>query len=142
MQLVTTFDDVLLAQYSERESPPVFTIYWENCGEYYPEKNWIDFGGVILGWWLVACRHLKKNSSCDLMFMDGPYRMKAFNSSNETFIRCRNLGGTDYQWVTSYETLASEIRKTANHVSRHLQALSLYPEICSSLDDGIANLNK
>lgn len=56
MELHTSIDAELAAEYCARGARPIFTIYWEHEGRAYPADDWIDFGTVILGWWLVQAK--------------------------------------------------------------------------------------
>ncbi len=42
----------------------------------FPDKNWTDFGRIIIGWWLDAvCKlALDNQTKAVCSFMDGPYR--------------------------------------------------------------------
>lgn len=59
-------------------------IYIELDNFAFPDKNWTDFGRVIVPWWLDAIRKLLLNEKEVLCsFMDGPYRfsIKNFNEN-------------------------------------------------------------
>ncbi len=59
-------------------------IYLELDNFAFPDKNWTDFGRVIVPWWLDAIRKLCLNEKEVLCsFMDGPYRfsIKKFNEN-------------------------------------------------------------
>ena len=42
---------------------------------WFPERQWNDFPVVVLEWWLVALRDLRKGAA-ELRFMDGPFLVK------------------------------------------------------------------
>jgi hypothetical protein len=55
-------------------------IFFKVEDQYFPQNHWTDFIVVVLSWWLEALDVLqdsKINSSNKLMFMDGPYFIKA-----------------------------------------------------------------
>jgi len=60
---------------SYRESSDFGEIHVELGNFAFPDKNWTDFGRVIIPWWLDAIRKLRLNEKEVLCsFMDGPYR--------------------------------------------------------------------
>lgn len=74
MRIVTDFDPELMREYTERGRSPLITLYVEHGGFAYPETDWIDFGCIVLSWWLVAMIELYQNRhEIVLRFMDGPY---------------------------------------------------------------------
>ncbi len=52
----------------------MFEISWEHDGIYYPTKNWVDFGCIVLGWWVsTIIKLLRGDDEGNFAFMDGPY---------------------------------------------------------------------
>lgn len=76
MQLHVVFDDELLLKYHQRNSPLFFEIYFENEGKFYPEEHHMDFGEVILYWWItetIDC--IEKHKLPKFIFMEGNYQL-------------------------------------------------------------------
>ena len=77
MHLHLKFEIPWLLKYEKRGKSPIFKIFWEINGEFYPEEEWVDNGSIILSWWLVALEKILEGSKNeDLVFMEGPYRLK------------------------------------------------------------------
>ena len=77
MEIIIDFDDDLLKKYNTSIGPLLFDFCVQNEKlEYYPEKEWLDFGAVILGWWSTEIIDIAngKNKG-ELLFMDGPYQL-------------------------------------------------------------------
>jgi hypothetical protein len=49
-------------------------IYFEHCGEYFPENGWSDFPVPILAWWLHEL--FSDANPTRLDFMDGPFTLE------------------------------------------------------------------
>lgn len=61
-----------------RENRAVVGEIWFQHGDKgFPGVGWTDFVVVILSWWFEACSHLKPRKSQDLLFMEGPYEVRA-----------------------------------------------------------------
>ena len=77
MHLHLDFEIPWLLKYEKRGISPIFKIFWEINGEYYPEEEWVDVGATILGWWLVALERIKDGGKHEeLVFGEGPFRLK------------------------------------------------------------------
>ncbi len=123
MKLCVDFDDALIEKCVRRGSNPLFTIYWKRGEAAYPEEQWLDFGSVIIGWWLVAAKSLLEGAvEAELLFMDGPYRVKArrvgtmvhFSADKETWV-----------WRTPIDTFVSELLNAAEKVQQKLVGLGV-----------------
>lgn len=91
MQLHVAFDDQLLLQYHFRGDELFFEIYFENEGKFYPEERHMDFGEVILQWWvrqlIYSCQY---QDTPKLLFMDGDYCLE-FDKNFESVIGSSSL---------------------------------------------------
>ena len=61
-------------------------IYFKVEDEFFPQKEWSDFAVVILAWWIesiIRGSKSKINSSCELLFMDGPYSVRGTKINND-----------------------------------------------------------
>lgn len=123
MNLHVSFDDELLKKYTERNSSPLFRIYWTNAGTAYPEEQWQDFGSVVLSWWLVAAKSLLGGAAeADLFFMDGPFSLQARVLGNRL-----SITADDQSWRGSISTdvFIREILKAADKVQQKFSQLGI-----------------
>lgn len=63
-------------------------------GECFPEKGWYDLPGILLKYWkkdLGAFANGDTNS-CELFFMDGPYRVKIQRAEDRITVVCMDSG--------------------------------------------------
>ncbi len=126
MELCVDFDDALIKKYVRRGSNPLFTIYWQQGEAAYPEEQWLDFGSVIIGWWLVAAKSLLEGAvEAELPFMDGPYRIKAhrigtmvhFSADKEAWV-----------WRMPIDAFVAELLRAADKVQQKLVNLGVSDE--------------
>lgn len=83
----------------------------------------MDFGTVILGWWLVAARQLVEGvQDDDLTFMDGPFRLKARSLANQITFSAPDLGPP---WQVAQETFVAELLAGVKRVQSKLQELGI-----------------
>lgn len=121
MKLCVDFDDALIEKYVRRGSNPLFTIYWKQGEAAYPEEQWLDFGSVIIGWWLVAAKSLVEGAAeAEFPFMDGPYRVKAGRFGNMVHFSADKEA---WVWRTSIDILVSELLNAAEKVQQKLTSL-------------------
>jgi len=136
MKLHVDFDDDLVKRYMERGRSPVFTIYWTQDQVAYPEDGWMDFGSVILSWWLVAAKSLLGGmAEADLPFMDGPFRLKAHLIGNLLYV---SADDQSWQWHIPMVAFVNELLKGANQVQRKFDELGVFDE--EGLQDGARSL--
>lgn len=87
MKLIVGFDDSILKQSAERGRNPLFTLYWTQGQQAYPEPQWVDSGSVVLGWWLASARTLLEGAAeADFSFMEGPYNLTARRFGNQVTV--------------------------------------------------------
>ena len=123
MKLCVDFDDALIERYVRRGGNPLFTIYWKQGGAAYPEEQWLDFGSVIIGWWLVAAKSLLDGAvEAEFPFMDGPYRLKAHRFGNVVHFSADKEA---WVWRTPIDTLVSELLNAAEKVQQKLSGLGV-----------------
>ncbi len=123
MQLYVDFDDDLIRRYVDRGSNPIFTIYWTQDGVAYPADQWLDFGSVILSWWLAAAKSLLEGAvEAELDFMDGPFRLKASRAGNLLYV---SADDQSWHWRPTMEAFAAELLRAANQVLRKFNDLGI-----------------
>lgn len=123
MKLCVDFDDALIEKYVRRGSNSLFTIYWQQEEAAYPEEQWLDFGAVILGWWLVTAKTLVEGAlEAEFLFMDGPYRLNAHRFGNQLHFSAE---GEAWLWRVSTETFVSELLEAAAEVKRKFSELGI-----------------
>ena len=121
MKLCVDFDDALIERYVRRGGNPLFTIYWKQGGAAYPEEQWLDFGSVIIGWWLIAAKSLLDGAEeAEFPFMDGPYRMKAHRLGNMVHF---SADKEVWMWRTPISTFMAELLNAADTVQQKLAVL-------------------
>lgn len=61
-------------------------IYLEVDGRSFPDSQWSDFPIIVLGWWLKGLADLAQglSSSCEGLFMDGPFSFQIEQLSPST----------------------------------------------------------
>jgi hypothetical protein len=78
VELRITFDDRIARSYVERGASPLMYIHWDFGHMQYPSDDWMDFGAVIVPWWLVNSHDMILGSEgARFSFMDGPYSIVA-----------------------------------------------------------------
>jgi hypothetical protein len=98
MKVIIKLDDISFAGAKKPLRKVLFPIFWEHEGNYYPSDDWMDFGCVIIGWWVNTLVQLLQGSNEEkFSFMDGPYSLNAkFNQP--TGIVNLYPEGTDKTW--------------------------------------------
>jgi hypothetical protein len=83
----------------------------------FPAIAWNDFVVVVLGWWCTGGASILDGRSADLLFMDGPYSIRAHPDGHvcrlEFLLRDRELVA---EGTASTEALASSMRGAADAV--------------------------
>lgn len=116
MNLNIGFDDGSIKKYVGRGRSPIFTIYWTQDGVAYPEEQWLDFGSVLLSWWLVAAKSLLDGATeAELPFMDGPFRLKVRRIGNLLHV---SADDQPWQWRTPLETFVAELLRATSQVQQ------------------------
>lgn len=137
MKLHVDFDDDLIKKYVKRGSSPIFTIYWIQDQVAYPENQWLDFGSVILSWWLVAAKSLLEGATeAELPFMDGPYCLEVRRFGNQLYVSANDQS---WQWRTPIENFVEELLRATREVLRKFDELSVSDK--EGLQAGVQHLN-
>lgn len=123
MKVQLRFDDDLIRKYVQREADPFFGIYWLHNGIAYPEEGWLDFGSVILGWWLMAATSLLRGSlEEEFLFMDGPYALSVRPLGNQYHI---SMEGRSELWKVERSSFMNELLSAANQTVAKLNELQI-----------------
>lgn len=137
MKIHINFDEELLIKRIKQDSPILFEIAWENDGTYYPDKNWIDFGIVIIGWWFYVASEIPNElTESKLSFMDGPYSIKvSFDKKNKAI----NFepDGLDVVWRTSVKDFRQELIRAANIIIEKLLEMKIQTQSLSNLEKSV-----
>lgn len=119
MEIQLSFDDAILQRYYGRGSRVLFELPWHHQGEIYPEKQWLDFGSVVLCWWTNAAGALLTGASpVSFSFMDGPYRLAASLRANAK-VRVTAEEGT-IDWELDLEELCREVLRATRQAAQEL----------------------
>ena len=89
----------------------------------YPVDDWIDFGVVIRGWWMLAAQRLLRGSAEEeFSFMDGPFELRVRRLNGEV-----EVTGTDPQvaWTLPAKSLIDELIRAAEAVGREFHQMGL-----------------
>jgi hypothetical protein len=142
MKLSVSLKARILSEYEDRGSSSFFTIFWQHTQESYPTDSWMDFGAILLGWWIVATlKLLRGERHQDLVFMDGPYRLSLELGDDGSTITCTAPNST-IRWITSLDELANEVRSSALAVIRQLEQFGIDQKERRALQIGLAQLQK
>jgi hypothetical protein len=123
MKLHVDFEDALIKKYAERGQSPIFTIYWTEGEAAYPAERWLDFGSVVLSWWLVAAKSLLEGATeAEFSFMDGPYCLRASRIVDLLYF---SVDDQSWQGRIPVEVFAAELVKAARQVQNKLAKLNI-----------------
>ena len=123
MKLSLYFDDDLIRKYVKRGSRPLFGIYWTQDQIAFPEEKWLDFGSVVLGWWLVAAKSLLEGATeAELSFMDGPFQMQVRRIGNLLYV---SADEQSWKWQIPIEIFVSELLRAVIDVKRKFAELGI-----------------
>lgn len=123
MKLIVSFDDLILKQSAERGRNPLFTLYWTQGQQVYPEQKWVDSGSVVLSWWLVSARILLEGAAeADFSFMEGPFSLTVRRLGNQVTIT-----DTEQTWNTKMllHGFVSELLTVTDQVLRKFAELGI-----------------
>ena len=122
MKLHIDFDNALVLKHYNG-SPHFFTIYWTSGQDAYPEEAWMDFGEVVLSWWLVTARQLVDGAQGgDLFFMDGPFRLRLSAVGDKITVSAADL---DRPWRVTLDDLVLELLTGAKCIQSRLEEQGL-----------------
>ncbi len=125
MKIHLDFDERLLIKQIQHESPLLFGIAWENDGVYYPARDWIDFGIVIIGWWFhIAVKDPEELADAELKFMDGPYSIKVSYDKQKNMLKYEP-GGLNIVWLTSVEEFSKELIYATSKIIEKLSEMNI-----------------
>ena len=141
MNINIRFDNELLKRYSDRRDNLLFTIFISNGDINYPSEDWLDFGTIILGWWLYQSgKLLDGNEAVEFLFMDGPYKVKI--TQTDAVDTCRiDIEDWDISWSVSISELVNELIRATNYVCRYLKQAGIGEKERRSLTKGISSLH-
>lgn len=123
MKLHVDFDEELMSRYHRRGASPFFTIYWTHSQEAYPNEDWLDFGSVIIGWWLIAATSLLHGAlEEEFLFMDGPYALAVRPFGNQYHI---SMQGRSELWKVERTSFMNELLSAANQTVAKLNELQI-----------------
>lgn len=122
MEIHVSSDDMAIVADLERGYQPSFWISWRIDGVSYPSATWIDFGTVILNWWVQVCERLADGATFGkLMFMDGPYEIAVIRTADGKLI-LRPQGETRV-WTVSLLDLVDALTDAMATVITFLEPL-------------------
>lgn len=142
MEIKVEFDDELLKEYEKRNSSPFFKIVIEQEGQFYPSKNWMDFGAVILNWWIDGLLHLLNSGRCqEFLFMEGNYEIKIRHRRSSKMMELQPLG-IETIWKISPEAIAESVLQAAETVIKKLAQLDIGKRERKALKNSAEQLRK
>lgn len=134
MEIHVSSEDMEIAEYLARGSPPVFWIFWTIDGESYPDARWTDFGTVILNWWVQACEQLGDGAMFGtFMFMDGPHQIAAMRIKDGK-IALRPNGAYDDGHVEWTVTLSDLVDALSGAIVKVIGFLEPYPAAAGHIE--------
>ena len=140
MNVLIHADPATLRNYEDRGGSLYLAIALEHNGAFYPDQCWTDFGGVILDWWMCAIKKLKLGSkSEDLVFMDGPYRMRVEYDAITSLVSLRPIDGK-FVWVCTLEELAVAVATAAKALQHILDRENVGRKESLALSSSVAEL--
>lgn len=141
MKLILDFNDDLIRECEGRKSSPLLGICWEHDGLYFPDREWRDFGSVIVGWWLVSLRKLLDGSPRqDLRFMDGPHRLNVRLLGDGTIVRCR-FDKLAAPYDLPIDLLVDNVQTAAGEIRERFALLNVAGSECKSLEAGLERIS-
>jgi hypothetical protein len=121
-------------------APLTFPIWWEFDGTAYPQVNWEDFGGVVLGWWLMSAVRLWAGCDQDqFQFMDGPFSIGARMDRARQLVQLQPSGHTD-TWTLRFTAFAEELLRATDRVCSDLAHVPAARDTTAALSKGAAVL--
>lgn len=133
VRIMLVFDDEKLIEYDRKGRSPHFGIAWEiDQTYYYPDKYWVDFGSVLIGWWANATRLDEATASMKLLFMEGT-AVLYFTHYHETGIVELKPRNRDYVWRTTFGQYTNALINASQEIQDKLRQLDIHHKTQSSL---------
>jgi hypothetical protein len=142
MKIVTNFDDEYMRKLDISGRSMFFTFFVSDDNVFYPSYRWMDFGGIVLGWWHTSvCRLLSGNKSERFLFMDGPYKLVAKKQSNLSKNTLKIADPENIVCVnTSMYSFAHEIIRASRMVADKYRSLNVAKNELDSIEYGIEEI--
>lgn len=97
-----------------------FEIYWEHDGLFYPMEHWVDFGCILVGWWVsTVIKLLRGNSEGSFAFMDGPYSLLAKLDQNTQTLSLQPRG-MNITWEMNFTELLVALSQAVSLIHEKL----------------------
>jgi hypothetical protein len=142
MRIILRFDEDVMREYVARGAQPLFEIAWVHEDVFYPERSWMDFGGVLLGWWLNSLNQLLSGADeVGFYFMEGPYSLIARHRARDGTVHLVPEG-CNVTWLVKTEDLAEAILQAAHEVSNKFDQMQIDKIATSSLRRSIPVLKQ
>lgn len=91
--------------------------------ESYPDDYWLDFGSIVLGWWIVSATKLLSGEGYQQFpFMDGPFGLTVRHSGDLLYITGKQL---EKEWMVPLHTFITEIIQASETVIEKLTSLNI-----------------
>jgi hypothetical protein len=89
------------------------TIYWKFGATCFPDRDWDDFAGVLLGWWRTELFvKARRRRNFTLEFMDGPMSIKGIHVyKNDYIIKLMNAKKVMGIYYVSTKELITAFRR-------------------------------
>lgn len=137
MRIVLRFDPAEMVRRAQRGTPLVFGIALEHEGGFFPSEDWVDFGAVLLAWWLAAGARLSASGGTEeLQFMDGPYSVRVERPAGTDTVRL-SAAAAALEWQLPFADFIGALTQAAEEVRRELARLDIAPEDQASLEYGL-----
>lgn len=134
-RIVVNFDRERLRRYAKRGSPAFFDFRVESNNGSYPDEHWMDFGAVVVGWWIMAALRMRSGSNEEqFLFMDGPHLLTA---RRRDLIVDFMATDSDFAISVLFEDFVAELKKSAKEIADTLSDSSEFPDEVNSLKKGV-----
>lgn len=137
--ICTEFDDLILQDYDSRGANAFFGLrikFDETC---FPDQKWMDFGGVVLGWWMFQYVRLRNDEvDVSFSFMDGPFRLNLSRSNDDVTF---TLPSGEVVGKALMPEIEESLRSAGRRVIDHLSRRNVDEAGCKSLSLGIARMD-
>ena len=115
-------------------------IYWQNGQEFYPCERWIDFGVVLLNWWINGIGKLYDGSSREeFLFMDGPFSLYVTKTGPDLEIISRDMS---IRWRATFPLLLEQMIHASTAVCEMHSSLNIDGPSYQNLRLGVQKLRE